>query len=165
MKVSICSTNAELGKKAARDGACLIRSAIRSKGSANIILATGASQFEMLKALASEERIFWNRVTVFHLDEYVGMPVTHPASFRLYLWHRFLRKLPLPVRAFHQIDAEKNPGAECERFSRLIRTCPSKRTPRIDFRFPFATAGLKCGVWDLFVSRHPYFPKRESNYQ
>ena len=55
MKVSICSTKAELSKKAAQSGACLIRSAIRSKGSANIILATGASQFEMLKALASEE--------------------------------------------------------------------------------------------------------------
>ena len=124
MKVSICSTKTELGKKAAQNGAYLIRNVIRSKGSANIILATGASQFEMLKALALEEKILWNRVVVFHLDEYVGMPVTHPASFRLYLWQRFLRKLPLPVRAFHQIDAEKNPGAECERLSRLIRQHP-----------------------------------------
>jgi glucosamine-6-phosphate deaminase len=123
MKVSICSTKTELGKKAAQNGANLIRKAIRSKGSANIILATGASQFEMLKVLESEP-IPWNRVAVFHLDEYIGMPVTHPASFRLYLWQRFLRKLPLPVRAFHQIDAEKNPGAECERLSRLIRQHP-----------------------------------------
>ena len=123
MKVSICSTKTELGKKAAQNGSYLIRNAIRSKGSANIILATGASQFEMLKALASEP-IPWNRVAVFHLDEYIGMPVTHPASFRLYLWQRFLRKLPLPVRAFNQIDAEKNPGAECERLSRLIRQHP-----------------------------------------
>jgi glucosamine-6-phosphate deaminase len=124
MKVSICSTKTELGKKAAKSGACLIRSAIRSKGSANIILATGASQFEMLKSLVLEEKIPWNRVAVFHLDEYVGMPVTHPASFRLYLWQRFLRRLPLPVRAFHQIDAEKDPEAECERLSRLIRRHP-----------------------------------------
>jgi glucosamine-6-phosphate deaminase len=124
MEVSICSTKAELGKKAAQKGADLIRHAIRSKGSANIILATGASQFEMLKALASEKKILWNRVVVFHLDEYVGMSVTHPASFRLYLWQRFLRKLPLPVGAFHQIDAEKNPGAECECLSRLIRRHP-----------------------------------------
>ena len=123
MKVSIFSTKAELGKKAAQNGANLIRNAIRSKGSANIILATGASQFEMLKALALEP-IPWNRVAVFHLDEYIGMPVSHPASFRLYLWERFLRKLPLPVGAFHQIDAEKNPGAECERLSRLIRQHP-----------------------------------------
>ena len=124
MKVSICSTKADLGKRAAQNGANLIRNAIRSKGSANIILATGASQFEMLKALALEEKILWNRVVVFHLDEYVGMPITHPASFRLYLWQRFLTKLPLPVRAFHQIDAEKNPEAECERLSRLIRQHP-----------------------------------------
>jgi glucosamine-6-phosphate deaminase len=124
MKISIYSTKTELGRKAAQDGAFLIRSAIRSTGSANIILATGASQFEMLRALASEERILWDRVSVFHLDEYVGMPVTHPASFRLYLWERFLRKLPLPVRAFHQIDAEKNPEAECERLSKLIRQHP-----------------------------------------
>ena len=124
MEISICSTKTELGKKAARKGADLIRHAIRSKGSANIILATGASQFEMLKALALEEKIPWNKVTVFHLDEYVRMPVTHPASFRLYLWQRFFKKLPLPVRAFHQIDAEKDPGAECERLSRLILQHP-----------------------------------------
>jgi glucosamine-6-phosphate deaminase len=124
MKVSIYSTKTELGKKAAQNGAGLIRSAIRSKGSANIILATGASQFEMLKALASEEKILWDKVVVFHLDEYVGMPITHPASFRLYLWERFLKKLPVPVRAFHQIDAEKKPEAECERLSRLIRQHP-----------------------------------------
>jgi glucosamine-6-phosphate deaminase len=82
MKVSICSTKAELGKKAAQNGAYLIRHAIRSKGSANIILATGASQFEMLKALALEENPL-NRIVV-HLDEYVGMAATiRPPSVSL----------------------------------------------------------------------------------
>jgi len=123
MNTCVCSTKKELGEKAARAGAHVIRQAIRSKGSANIILATGASQFEMLKALEREE-ISWNRVVVFHLDEYIGMPIAHPASFRLYLWQRFLRKLPVPVKAFHPIDAEKNPGVECERLSRLIRRHP-----------------------------------------
>ncbi len=123
MNTCVCSTKKELGERAARAGAKAIRQAIRSKGSANIILATGASQFEMLKALEREE-ILWNRVVVFHLDEYIGMPITHPASFRLYLWQRFLRKLPVPVKAFHLIDAEKNPGVECQRLSRLIRRHP-----------------------------------------
>lgn len=123
MRIYIASTKKELGEKAAHDGASVIRQAIRTHGSANVILATGASQFEMLKALESED-IPWNRVVVFHLDEYIGMPITHPASFRLYLWRRFLRRLPLPVGAFHPLDGERDPGAECQRLSRLIRRHP-----------------------------------------
>ncbi len=123
MKTYVCSTKKELGEKAARAGADVIRRAIRSKGSANVILATGASQFEMLKALERED-VAWNKVVFFHLDEYMGLPIHHPASFRLYLWQRFFRKLPIPLQAFHQIDAERNPEAECERLSRLIRRHP-----------------------------------------
>ncbi len=124
MNTCVCSTKQELGEKAARTGAKAIQEAIRSKGSANIILATGASQFDMLKALERED-ISWNKVIVFHLDEYIGMSVTHPASFRLYLWQRFLRRLPVPVRAFHPIDGEDNPEAECQRLSKLIRRHPT----------------------------------------
>jgi len=123
MNTCVCSTKQELGEKAARAGADAIRQAIRSKGSANVILATGASQFEMLKALGQEDMV-WNKVVFFHLDEYIGLSINHPASFRLYLWQRFFRKLPVPVQAFHQVDAEKDPEAECERLSRLIRRHP-----------------------------------------
>jgi len=123
MNTCVCSTKKELGEKAARAGAHVIRQAIRSKGSANIILATGASQFEMLKALGQED-MAWDKVVFFHLDEYIGLSINHPASFRLYLWQRFFRKLPVPVQAFHQVDAEKDPEAECERLSRLIRRHP-----------------------------------------
>jgi glucosamine-6-phosphate deaminase len=78
----------------------------------------------MLDQLVREPKIDWNRVTAFHLDEYVGMPITHPASFRKYLWERFVSKLPLPLAAFHYIDAEKNAAAECRRLSALIAKHP-----------------------------------------
>jgi len=112
-----------LGQAAARDGANRIRDAIAGRGEANIILATGASQFEMLQALVREE-IAWERVTVFHLDEYAGLPVTHPASFRRYLWERFHRLLPVPLQAFHYVAADRDPLQECARLGALIRTHP-----------------------------------------
>jgi glucosamine-6-phosphate deaminase len=124
MKIIVCKDKKELGKKAARDGARLVRAAIQEKGSASIIFATGASQFDMLEALVQEKGILWNKVSVFHLDEYVGLPVTHPATFRLFLWQRIISKLPLPVAAFHQIDGEADPEAECRRLSRIIAKNP-----------------------------------------
>ena len=86
MKVITATDKADLGRKAARDGAEQIRAAIAQRGRANIIVATGASQFEMLAALLEAPGTAWSRVTAFHLDEYVGLPITHPASFRKYLW-------------------------------------------------------------------------------
>ena len=65
-----------------------------------------------MAALIGEPNIAWNRVSVFHLDEYVGLPITHPASFRRYLWERFHRLLPAPLKAFQYIDAEIDPQAE-----------------------------------------------------
>jgi len=88
MKTHIAKTKQETGAAAAALGAKLIREALRKKGKANLIVATGASQFEMIEQLIKEPRIDWTRVTAFHLDEYVGMPITHPASFRKYLWER-----------------------------------------------------------------------------
>jgi glucosamine-6-phosphate deaminase len=114
----------QAGKEAAAIGAKLIRSTIKEKGFANIIVATGASQFEMLSHLVLEPDIAWNKVTGFHLDEYVGVPITHPASFRLYLWLRFVRALPLPMKAFHYVDAESNPQKECDRLGEIIKQNP-----------------------------------------
>jgi glucosamine-6-phosphate deaminase len=112
------------GKEAAALGAQYLRAALKEKGSANLIVATGASQFETLAALVSERDIAWDRVTGFHLDEYVGLPITHPASFRLYLWRRFVSQLPLPMRAFHFVNAEHDARAECERVGSLINKHP-----------------------------------------
>lgn len=124
MKTVIESDKVVLGQRAAADGAGKIREAIRSRGSANIIVATGASQFEVLGALVQEKEIDWTKVTAFHLDEYVGLPITHPASFRLYLWQRFVSKLPLPLAGFHYVNAEKDPHGECRRLGGIIRNHP-----------------------------------------
>ena len=79
----------------------LIREAIETNGTANIILATGTSQFETLNQLVSED-IDWSKVTMFHLDEYIGLPITHPASFRKYLQERFISKVSsLKAAAFN----------------------------------------------------------------
>jgi glucosamine-6-phosphate deaminase len=124
MKIETHPTKDQSGQSAAKRGASLIRDAIRQRGHANIILATGASQFEMLSHLIKEPNIDWKKVTVFHLDEYAGMPITHPASFRKYLKERFVEKLPTPPAAFHYINAEGDLKAECKRLSELIKTHP-----------------------------------------
>jgi glucosamine-6-phosphate deaminase len=123
MRTIIKPTKQESGAIAAREGAEQIRKALTEKGRANIIVATGASQFEMLEHLVQAPDINWYNVTAFHLDEYVGLPVTHPASFRGYLWQRFVSRLPLPLRAFHYVDADApdGPAAECQRLGKLIR--------------------------------------------
>lgn len=124
MNPRILPTKPELGRAAAAEGAALIREALATRGEANIVVATGASQFEMLEALTAEPGIDWSRVTGFHLDEYVGLPITHPASFRAYLWQRFVSKLPFPLRAFHFLDAEVSPEAECARVGAILRQHP-----------------------------------------
>lgn len=121
LKIRIHNKRKDSGAAAAALGAKLIRAAIREKGSASIIVATGASQFEMINALINTKGIDWNKVTAFHLDEYVGISITHPASFRKYLWERFVSKLPLPLAGFHYINAEQDAGAECRRVGQIIR--------------------------------------------
>src|SRR5215212_11814593 len=124
MDVKIMPDKPQMGKAAAAAGAEHIRRAIAERGAANIIVATGASQFEMLGELVQQPNINWNRVTGFHLDEYVGLSIDHPASFRGYLWQRFVSKLPLPLRAFHFLDGEGDPRAECRRVGDIIRSHP-----------------------------------------
>jgi len=124
VQVVICETKQELGGRAAADGADLIREAIRQRGAANIILATGASQFEVLGELVASPGIDWTAVTAFHLDEYIGVPMTHPASFRKYLKERFVDRLGRPPAEFHYIDGEEDPQGECRRVGEIIRRHP-----------------------------------------
>jgi glucosamine-6-phosphate deaminase len=119
MEVEIYTSKENLGRSAARDGGEWIRRALHKKDRSHIILATGASQFEMLNGLIREE-IDWSRVVAFHLDEYIDLPAEHPASFRRYLIERFVQRLPHPLAGFHPIDGETEPGRECDRLSRLI---------------------------------------------
>jgi len=89
MKVKVLKNSDELGKAAAAFSAEIIRQAIEKDGKARIILSTGASQFDTLKYLVKED-INWSKVEMFHLDEYINLPETHPASFRKYLKERFV---------------------------------------------------------------------------
>ncbi|HWL07050.1 MAG TPA: glucosamine-6-phosphate deaminase [Planctomicrobium sp.] len=119
MKLVLCQDSTDLGRRAAAAGAPLIREAIAQQGSANIIVATGASQFATLAALLQEPDIDWSRVVAFHLDEYIGLPVTHPASFRKFLHERFVDLIPL--KTFHEVQADAgDPHAECARLGELI---------------------------------------------
>ena len=107
-----CADKAELGARAAAMGAAAMAAAIEARRAATIVLATGASQFELLEALVGHDEVDWSRVTVFHLDEYVGMGPGHPASFRRYLHDRFTARLP-GVGAFHGIAGDA-PDLEAE---------------------------------------------------
>ncbi len=118
MEVKVFENKVAMGSAAAAKGVEFIVKALEEKGEANIILATGASQFEMLGELVKTE-LDWSKVTVFHLDEYIGIPVTHPASFRKYLKERFV-DLVSPA-AFHAIDGETDPPWECCRLGGIIK--------------------------------------------
>jgi glucosamine-6-phosphate deaminase len=122
MKIIIRNNAVELGKSAGSAAAAIINEAIKEKGQANIILATGASQFETLKELITED-IDWSKVVMFHLDEYIGLPDTHQASFRKYLKERFLENVS-PLKAVYLINGEGDPDAECRRLNDVIRKHP-----------------------------------------
>ena len=92
MEIRICETADALGKSAAKFVADELRKIINSKGYARIALSTGASQFDTLKYLVLKD-VDWSKVEMFHLDEYVDLPETHPASFRKYLKERFVEKV------------------------------------------------------------------------
>jgi len=118
METHVSDNKAAMGLAAATKGIELIDRTLEEKGKASIILATGASQFEMLSELVKAD-MDWSKVTVFHLDEYIGIPVTHPASFRKYLKERFV-DLVSPA-TFHAIDGEVDPQGECDRLGEIIR--------------------------------------------
>lgn len=123
MKINLVDDINEMGKLAAKSAAVSIRNAIEKNGVANIILATGASQFTVLENLVAEQGINWSRIVMFHLDEYVGIPETHSASFRKYLKDRFIHKVP-PLKAFHLIHTETDSEDECKRIGNIIDRHP-----------------------------------------
>ncbi|SMQ85396.1 glucosamine-6-phosphate deaminase [Devosia lucknowensis] len=104
MELKIHENGDELGRHAAEDGAAAINHAIARAGQATIIVATGASQFAMLDALVGHD-IDWSRVAAFHLDEYVGLPATHRASFRGYLRTRFVDRVK-GLREFVEVGGD-----------------------------------------------------------
>lgn len=123
MDIIVKADPTTMGREAASFAAGAIRRAVDDRQEANLILATGASQFEMLSELVKAD-IDWSRVTCFHLDEYIGIPDSHPASFRRYLKERFVDHVN-GLKAFHWVQADSaDPTAECERLGEIIRKHP-----------------------------------------
>jgi glucosamine-6-phosphate deaminase len=111
-----------LGRAAAEQASVAMRRAILAQGVARIIVATGASQFDFLDALTKEETIDWQRVEMFHLDEYVGLPITHPASFRKYLLERLIHKVG--ITQYHLLDGNLDPTEVVRRVGEALRSAP-----------------------------------------
>lgn len=124
LEISVFADKAAIGAAAATDGGAHIQAAIAANGRANVILATGVSQFEMIDALVGMAGIDWSKVTAFHLDEYIGLPFSHPASFRRYLKERFADRVG-SLGTFHTIDGEADdPEAETRRLDAVIGAHP-----------------------------------------
>jgi glucosamine-6-phosphate deaminase len=122
LKIEVYENAEKLGEAAAISVAKRLEIAIAEKGFANLILATGASQFQFLHHLQKQE-IVWEKITVFHLDEYKGMPVTHPASFRKYLKERILDKVRPKKVYYLEGDAADIDGA-VESYGSLLKIHP-----------------------------------------
>jgi glucosamine-6-phosphate deaminase len=121
MNISISKNAIELGKEAARFISQKLNEIIQKNGEVRIVVSTGSSQFEMFQALV-REKIEWDKVDVFHLDEYIGLPATHAASFRKYLYERFINLVP--VRKFHGVDVEGKIDKRIEELTSEIRRKP-----------------------------------------
>src|SRR5664279_4841780 len=122
MKIVVKDNPGDLGKEAGHEASQIIKAAIQKNGFANIILATGTSQFETLSQLTKED-INWRQVTMYHLDEYIGLPESSPASFRKYLKDRFIQKVN-HLREIHLVNGEADPARECRFLGEIIKKNP-----------------------------------------
>jgi len=113
MLLKVYDDKSSLGKAAAEQAANRIWRALADRGSARIIAATAASQLEFLEALTKMPGIDWKRVEAFHLDEYIGLPVTHPGSFRKMLLEQLVDKTG--ISQYHLLDGDAPDPAEVAR--------------------------------------------------
>jgi glucosamine-6-phosphate deaminase len=121
-KIKILADKHFLGQAAADHAARSLRRTLSERGSARVVAATGASQFEFLDALTSAPNIDWTRVEVFHLDEYVGLPSTHPASFRKYLLERLIHKAG--ITRYHLLDGDGDPQGSVRKIGAELQSKP-----------------------------------------
>ncbi len=121
MNIFKAATKRETSEAAAKAASTKLREAIVKNGCASFIVATGASQFDFLSALTADKAIDWDKTTMFHLDEYLGIPETHPASFRKYLRERLVDVAHPGTVHFLRGEADE-PHAECARLSEIIST-------------------------------------------
>lgn len=121
MIISISANAEELGISAAKFVAHKLNEAIETNGEARIVVSTGSSQFETLNAL-SKAKVDWHKVELFHLDEYLNLPITHKASFRKYLKDRFLSLVD--INKFHAVEVDGDVDHNLEILTREIRSKP-----------------------------------------
>lgn len=124
MKIDIAKDKYELGKRAAKMAAAKVRETIKRNNCANIILATGKSQFETLEAFIKEPDIDWSKVRLFHLDEYIGLPESSKASFRRYIKERFIQQVPSLLEIYLINGEASSPEEECKRLGENILKYP-----------------------------------------
>ena len=122
MQVNVFADKGAMARAAGGHAAASIRSALRSQGYARILAATGTSQFEFLEVLTSLPDIDWQRVEMFHLDEYIALPVTHPASFRKILLERLIQKVG--IARYHLLDGVTDPMGTIRRVAGDLATAP-----------------------------------------
>jgi glucosamine-6-phosphate deaminase len=123
MLIRVFPDKISLGHAAAEQAATAIRKAISARGHARIIAATAASQFEFLNALTSTPDIDWQKVEVFHLDEYIGLPLTHPGSFRKMLLEQLVQKTG--IKKYHLLDGDAaNPADVVRRVGKDLASAP-----------------------------------------
>lgn len=122
MQIKVLDNKKSLGSAAAELAEAAIKKAIREKRTARIIVATGASQFEFLDALTAGRDIDWSKVEMFHLDEYVGLPANHPASFRKYLMERLIHKTG--ITRYHFLDPDSDPQKTADNVGKEIAAAP-----------------------------------------
>ena len=120
MEVHVFDNSAGAGKAAAKAAGLAIKKAVERQTHSNIVLATGNSQLHMLEYLTKTKNIPWSKVSMFHLDEYLGMNETHPASFRRYLKEHFVQKVSPMKNIFFILGDYHDPIQECDRLSELI---------------------------------------------
>jgi glucosamine-6-phosphate deaminase len=122
MIIKVFDNKISLGQAAAHQAADALRRAIQTRARARIIAATGAAQFEFLDALTSLPGIEWQRVEMFHLDEYIGLPIDHPASFRNFLLTRLINKAG--IKHHHLLDGEQDPAAVIRDVGNALQQAP-----------------------------------------
>jgi glucosamine-6-phosphate deaminase len=123
LRINVYEDEAKMGDAAADFVASHLQSAIRDRGEANLILATGTSQFQFLPALMQRD-LDWSKITVFHLDEYRGISEDHPASFRKYLKDRILDAVQPREAYLIQGDAE-DLKKEIAAYEELLKSHPA----------------------------------------
>lgn len=122
MVIKMFKDKQTLGASAAEQASAAIRRAIQQRGKARIIAATGASQFEFLEVLAGLPGIEWPKVEMFHLDEYVGIPDSHPASFCRYLRERLIQKTG--IINYHLLEGKGNPTEVIRAIGEALSSAP-----------------------------------------